>query len=51
MARATEAVARKYLLHLGHTEDDINKSPNWGAYHTLMEDKEADAAIAHHFDQ
>ena len=42
MARATEAVARNYLLHLGCAEDDINKSPNWGAYHTLMEDKEAD---------
>ena len=51
MARATEAVARNYLLHLGCAEDDINKSPNWGAYHTLMEDKEADAVIAHHFDQ
>ena len=51
MARATEAVAKKYLLHLGYTEEDIKKTSNWGGYHTLMKDKEADDAIAHHFDQ
>ena len=50
-ARATEAVAKKYLLHLGCTEDDIKKTSNWGGYHKLMKDKKGDDAIAHHFDQ
>ena len=50
-ARATEAVARKYLLHLGCTEDDIKKASSWGGYHKLMKDKKGDDAIAHHFDQ
>ena len=51
MARATEAVAKKYWLHLGCTEDDIKKTSNWGGYHKQMKDKKGDDAIAHHFDQ
>ena len=50
MARATEAVARKYLLHLGCKEEEL-KSSNWGGYVNLMTAKKGNSTIAHHFDQ
>ena len=50
MARSIEAVARKYLLHLGCNEQEL-KDSNWGGYYKLMKNKNGDDTISHHFDR
>ena len=51
IARATEAVTKKYLLYLGCKEEELKKASNWGGYVKLMKENGGKGTIGHHLDQ